>query len=230
MRELALEELARLPEQVRKEVHAWLDRFAGAPDRGVGPWLQGLARDLGLPAGSVRNKFYRYKRQGARALVDRRHCSGLWETREPTGLPRAFIEHWQGLCERFQRSSAAAHRALLRQLHDWRLGSGEAIPGYRRPPENAPAQDHPRGWSRSNLMNHLPAAFCLTAARRGRSAAAVHRPLVFTTRVGLHPGQFLVFDDVWHDLKCNVLGSGQRAARRPLELACLDIFSGAKVA
>jgi hypothetical protein len=54
-------------------------------------------------------------------------------------------------------------------------------------------------------------------------------PLVVTTRVGLSCGEFYLFDDLWHDLKVNFLGVN-RAALRPLELCCLDLFSGCKIA
>jgi len=51
---------------------------------------------------------------------------------------------------------------------------------------------------------------------------------VLTTRIGLQPGQYLQFDDVWHDAEVNF--DGQPRGIRPLEFACYDVFSAAKIA
>ena len=102
------------------------------------------------------------------------------------------------------------------------------IPGYKTPPP-AEANGRPYGWTYGNLMRHAPSKFELTVRRHGRSAAAKYRPLVFTTRKGLKVGQFFLFDDMWHDIKVNYLGVNRKSLR-PLELSCLDLLSGCKVA
>ncbi len=150
-------------------------------------------------------------------------------------LPADFVQYWKTLCERNQRKCRPAYRELTR-----RYRNNDDIPGYgmwrevyraencREAPEGY-APDLPDGWSYGNLMRYQPTRLELTAARIGRKAAAAYRPLVFTSRVGLECGQYYLFDDLEHDLKVNLLGVN-RVALRPLELSCLDLFSGCKVA
>jgi hypothetical protein len=74
-----------------------------------------------------------------------------------------------------------------------------------------------------------PTPFEQTAFSIGRGAAAAFRPQVFTSRVGLKPGQIFFFDDQVHDVRVNFVGN-QRKIQRPLELVCMDCFSAAFVA
>jgi hypothetical protein len=78
-------------------------------------------------------------------------------------------------------------------------------------------------------MRHAPTSYELKATRIGPMAAAANRPLVMTTRVGLPVGKVYMFDDVWHDVLVNFVGVS-REAIRPLEMCCLDVASGSKVA
>jgi len=178
--------------------------------------------ERGFSRVSLIRKYYRWKDANCdwRVVVDkvRGRASG-----RGTRLPPEFVEFWRGLCEQNQRATKPAWRALQRKWRD----RSEAIPGYgfRRPQSH----DLPEGWTYSNLCRFKPTKFELLARRQGRSSAAVARPLVFTTRVGLQVGSAYMFDDLEHDLKVNLLGVN-KVALRPLELACLDVFSGSKFA
>ena len=232
IRGLPIAHINRLPRAAREDFFFWYDRLCPLIEHPsqIKQALETMATTLGVPYNTVRNKYYRFKNQGPRALLDRRMCPELWRTHNPTQLPELFIDYWKGLVERNQRKSRPAYRLLLRHLDTWRRGRGDPIPGYAQPPGNQPDCDFPRGWSYGNLMRHGPSPFELSVTRRGRSCGAAYRPFVFSTRVGLHCGQYYLFDDLWHDLKVNVEGHGQRSARRPLELCCLDLFSGCKIA
>ncbi len=215
---------ASLPQRVRQETDLWQEVMSSVcaaprPLREIAVQARRLAGLRGFGKKNIINKYYAFKRTRSwRVFVNRSKLS-----RKEVSLPEEFIEHWKALCERNQRKSRPAWRGLI---NAWRHGA--EIPGYPvRPP--AGIGGVPDGWGYRNLMRCAPTPFELAAARIGRSAAAGCRPLVFTTRVGLAPGQFLVFDDLEHDVKVNFLGVN-RKAMRPLELCCLDLFSGCKIA
>ncbi|MGE9271601.1 MAG: hypothetical protein ACQKBU_12420, partial [Verrucomicrobiales bacterium] len=161
-----------------------------------------------------------------------RQREGDWQVLVPkngngqTGLPPAFVEYWRALCERHQRKNYTAWKELLGELSRWRRGDDSAaIPGYVHPPANQIGKAYPAGWSYKNLHHHAPEAFELVAARQGRGKMrSKFVPKVLTTRANLLPGQFYLFDDVWHDLAVNVVG--QEKSVRPIELGAMDLFSG----
>ena len=62
--------------------------------------------------------------------------------------------------------------------------------------------------------------------RQGINAASKFLPQIFSTRVGLWPGAFYQFDDVWHDNYVKINGH----VTRVLELGCLDVLSGCRFA
>ncbi len=231
---------ACLPDAVRADAARKMEilrRIMAAPnplaEAAVQARLAGSRR--GYSRASLIRYYYSMRKAGAswRCLVDHARMP-----RTAVTLPAEFIEHWKSRCERNQRASRPAWRALIT---DWRAGI--EIPGYPRqtgpaagllPPASSPwppaeIAGLPRGWTYRNLLRYAPTPFERIVARRGRSAAAEARPLVHTTRVGLSPGQVLFFDDLEHDLKVNFMGVN-RQAMRPLELCCLDLFSGCKIA
>lgn len=143
-------------------------------------------------------------------------------------LPSAFLQHWKALCERNQRKCKPAYKTLLSDWVRWRAGDASVrIPGYRLPPPPCPHTGVPRGWSYQHLMRHRPQTYELVAARIGRAKAMdTFRPKVITTRAELEVGQYILFDDVEHDLVTNVMG--QAKATRPLEFNMIDLFSAYK--
>ena len=225
--------LSQLRDDVRGEIQHLLDIFAGALNAtNRKKYFHEVAENRrGFTCKSLIRKFYAWMNAGCdwHVLIDKaREQSGSIE------LPAEFVEHWKSLCERNQRKCRPAYVKLC---HAWR--TGESIPGYgtwrewfrkeydAMPPDVSSAPVLPKGWSYRNLMRFRPSKVELKAARIGRSAARSLAPLVFTTRVGLEVGQFLVFDDKQHDVKVNFLGIN-RAAMTPLELACMDVFSGSR--
>mgnify|MGYP003131412609 CR=1 FL=1 len=161
-----------------------------------------------------------------------REWDGDWSVLVPrngngqSGLPPAFVEFWRGLCERHQRKSYTAWKELLGEWARWRRGDDSAtIPGYVHPPAPQKGKAYPVGWSYKNLNKHAPEEYELVAARQGRNKMrSKFVPKVLTTRANLLPGQYYLFDDVWHDVAVNVLG--QEKSVRPIELGAMDLFSG----
>ena len=225
------QEFARLPDKVKADVRCWMcitEAIERAPSALAEISAQACAHTgrRGFSRANVMRKYYAWK-----ATHDWHVFVNHSKTPKDASkkLPEAFVEFWKMFCEKNQRKSRPAWRRLMEY---WR--AGQQIPGYPPPAADAVSPPAavggiPAGWGYRNLMRHQPAAHELSLARIGRSTAAPFRPLVFTTRVGLKPAQFYVFDDLEHDLKVNFLGIN-KVAMRPLELACLDLFSGCKVA
>lgn len=146
---------------------------------------------------------------------------------------REFLDWAHGFLLLNQREKfRPRYRKLMERLELWRrTGRKEyAIPGYDSAPENAPGQNHPPGWSPSQLGRLCNGTkFEKRAAAVGRAAAAEFRPLVLTSRAAMKAGQVFFFDDNEHDMKVRHLGSQGRVLR-PLEFSCLDYFSGCFVA
>lgn len=230
---------ASLPVKVRNETDLWTDIMARVfaaekPLAEIAAQARMLTGRKGFSAINIRTKYYLFKHsENWRCLVNHSKIG-----RARVALPEKFIQHWQACCERNQRASRPAWRAMI---EEWK--GGAEMPGYDRnskleignlerenglyPP--AGIGGIPDGWSYRNLLKYAPTPYELGVARIGRSAAANYRPLVYSTRVGLQPGQFYFFDDLEHDIKVNFIGIN-RKAMRPLELCCMDLFSACKVA
>lgn len=218
-------EFARLPSAARAEVEAWAAALEPlfAARRGVGEAIRGIAARLGTSAQTARRKWDAARMDGWRGLVNRAR------TRDGRShLPDALIERFRELCERNQRKSKPAWRQLVAEWSEARA-TGGACPGYAAAPAPS-AGGVPKGWTYRNMMRAAGSTpFDLCLSRQGPAHAAEFRPKVFTTRVGLEAGQFYLFDDLWHDLMVVWPGVSRRSMR-PLEFACLDLFSGCKVA
>lgn len=204
-----------LPETVRTEVESWHSRFQTQITPPIQRALEGIAQSMGSTYSTARRKYDAWRKSGWRGLINRS------KVRETGGaLNPEFIDFWKKLCEQNGRKCYPAYREFVR-----RFKSGDPIPGLE---PNVPRGSLPLGFSYDNLMRHAPTKFELTASRIGRSAAAPFRPKLLTTRVGLHVGQYLVFDDLWHDFK--VVSMAQRRAMRLLQLHAHDLFSGCQFA
>lgn len=186
-----------------------------------------IARDAKRSFNMIYQLWRAYEAGGDwRVLIDRRKTSEFWirDDSKRIGLPDAFVREWKTLCDENQRAFKPAHRVLITRLHRWRAGDpGSAIPGYTRPPANAPGSDYPHGWTLSNLLQYKPTDIELAAARQGRSAALALLPGVHTTRVGSYPFAEIQFDDMWHDFEVNA--PRQKQACRLLEFNCADHHS-----
>lgn len=142
--------------------------------------------------------------------------------RESTALAPETILHWHELVARFMGRMRAAHRELVRQ---WEGGAEiKGLPTTGRP------ADLPRSLSYSTLTRKeiAPDKVSRAVGRVGTSAASIYLPSVLSTRVGLLPGSWFFFDDMWHDFSVTV--PGQLGARRLLQFHCLELLSGCQVA
>lgn len=211
-----LDAWALLPEAERNDVRRWATALAEIKPPIVEA-LRRLAGTLGVSYSCARARYYAWLAAGRNALV----LVNRSRVREgKTELTPEFLTEWhRRFCEN-QRNARAAHRKLMR---DYR--AGVPIPGL--PAGWNRNGEPPVGWSYSNLMKHQPAPYVATAMRIGRTAAADHRPLVYTTRENLWVGSHYLFDDLWHDQMVNVLDTLQTG--RPLEFHALDLYSACKI-
>jgi hypothetical protein len=195
-----------------------------------------------LSFGNIKTKYYAFKKTGWKALLNKSTLKAGQKVRvlgdASKGQPPQFIEFWKYLQESYQRSSGAAYRELLR-----RYRSGEQIPGIGNwrnvwmesvgtmPPEKCPMDPPlPPGWSQRNLNRpeYRSTKAELAFARGGLADARKYLPRLFTTRVGMQAGQIYVFDDMWHDHLVNAPGNAK--GMKPLEFACQDVYSAARIA
>jgi hypothetical protein len=187
-----------------------------------------LMRELHMSKGvSPKNLYFifsAWKKKGWRELVDY-----SLENKPNVDKPEEFIDE---LNRRVDANGRSVEQALKSIHRDWKLGA--SIPGYGTAREwfarMYPNRKEPRvsfptppGWNVRNLRRYVDSSrFRRLAATRGRSAAAMHRPMVLTTRVGLYKRSHLMFDDRWHDRFVNSFAEKQ--AGRALELCSHDLF------
>ena len=210
-----LAEFGRLPADVRAEVDLWLREF-GSMQGPVTQSLQAIATRMKCSFSTARRKYDTWMKAGRdwRTLVNRAKAP-----ERAIGLPPEFVEFWKSFAERNQRKCAPAHRALLKH---W--CNGGEVPGYEN--STIPRTQIPPGWSLGNLMKKRPSKFELATMRQGSGYAKSFAPQVFSTRVGLWPSSHIMFDDVWHD---NYVLFRSKPVR-VIELGCLDVFSGYRIA
>ena len=230
-------EFAGLPGRVRDDVRLlmvifWRCWFTKRPLAALSEEAEKYHHKTGFARKTLITKYYAWRKQKDwHVLINQAKLPVL----QRKAFRAEFIDYWKSLCERNQRKCRPAYRELIRRYrnNDEISGYGRWQDAYRtKHGKEAPegfVPDLPDGWAYATLMRYAPSKFELTAARIGRSAASVYKPLVFTTRVGLECGQYLVFDDLEHDVKVNLLGVN-KVALRPLELCCLDLFSACKIA
>ena len=179
--------------------------------------LAEVADRMGETPRKVRHTYDQARKRGWRGVIDWR----IERRREESEVPPEFWEWFKGLCEAEQRS---CRQAWANVVTLWQ--NGNDIPGYKVRPDAGPT-GLPLGLSYANAMRHAPTRNQRKLFRIGRSAADL--PMLLTTRAGLPVGKIYMFDDVWHDVLVNYVGVAKRAAIRPLELACIDLASTAKV-
>lgn len=220
--------LSNLPPAGQTHVTLWRARMEHLACCGRG-WTNVAKRmegEWGAKYATIVRYFTEYRKHGIAALLDQRKHGKYLGTGSHRRLPQVFVDFWQGLNERFQRrngSGSTCYSVLMDQLKQWRRGvATAAIPGYDSPPKNQPGKDHPVGWSYSNLTRHLSEQVARDMARLGRGAAKRLLPKIYSTRVGIVPGQLIEIDDQWHDLQIawNAGGVG-----RPLSFDLIDVAS-----
>lgn len=209
-----LTDFMMLPDEVRTEIESWQSRFQTITPP-IHRALSGIAAAMGASAKTARRKYDAWRKQGWRGLVNH---SKVRET--GISLSPEFIEYWCQLCRENGRKYLPAYREFVRQFK-----AGEPIPGIG---PSVPRGSIPRGFSYDNLILHKQTKLEETASRIGIVAAAPFRPKVLTTRFGLRVGQYIMFDDMWHDFK--IVAIGQRKPMRLLQLHAHDLFSGCQFA
>lgn len=221
-------DFARLPAKSRDRVRWLLTVMRSiAAAGGKVKACQEIAAAARVHFNTIYQPWLRFSASGDwRELIDRRHTSEFWkrDTSKIIGLPAEFISEWKTRVEDNDRAARAAHLHLIRDWKQWRAGDlTKALPGYTRCPDPAPGSNVPRGWTYSNLLNHMPCDVELAASRKGRTAAKALLPGVITTRVGSYPFAEIQFDDMWHNFLVNV--PGYQKAYRLLEFGAIDHFS-----
>ncbi len=214
-------EMATLPAESLTEMRRWMDALKPAidgPRAGRGKRISEAAQVMGVSLKTARRKFDLYKATGWRGLVNWAKAG----TRD-VGIPVETVRWLKGLCENY---GGNFRRAYDTALGSWRCGT--PVPGYHEWPKPG-VYGRPAGWSYANLQRIAgPTQAEKRLARIGRSAAKSCMPLVITTRVGLHPGQIVMADDLWHDIDTSMIGIN-KALVRPIELCMLDLFSASKI-
>ena len=183
-----------------------------------------LAKEMGISFNALYEPVNAFLKSGDwRVLVDRRKHSELWLRKNSCdGLPHDFKEFWKDCVESNQRCASVAYDYLMLRLSAWRKGDNDAaIPGYNRPPANAPGKSHPQYWSYRTLCRNAPSDIELAASREGRTDARKLTPGVITTRKTGYPLQEIQFDDMWHDF--HVIHGTQ--ITRILEFGAVDWYS-----
>lgn len=210
-----------LPTSVRDDIIQTDSVFRDVASSGlkIGQALEAASLRLGVPAATLRRKYYTWIKAGRTllSLVDGRVKRAVTQSDARTHDP-AFVAHWQAIYLSCQRNAGAARQILCRQ---WRNRTS-VIPGYE---DWAGWPRIPEGWSERNLRRLAPDKMTRTLMRQGLRAAAPMLPQVLATRAGLWPCSHVLFDDVWLDLY--VLQG--REIGIPLQLGCLDLYTGKRL-
>ncbi|MCX6994160.1 MAG: hypothetical protein NT011_13600 [Kiritimatiellaeota bacterium] len=193
-----------------------------------------MAGIKGYERPSLVRKYYKWvhANRDLRVLVNRAKLPRL-TGKNPIG------NVYKKYAENNQRGSREAWREMMRDfcagkdfpgIGTWIMVWAKENPG-KRIPDQCPysLSNPPKGMTYSNMQHrHRLSKFEATATRIGLGAAREFLLPVLTTRVGLQPGQYYQFDDMWHDAEVNF--EGQPKGMRPLEFACYDVFSASKIA
>jgi hypothetical protein len=213
---------SQLPDVARNDFEFWrslLEPLLSSQPLRIMAALAEIAQSTSTPLKTIQRKYYAARKHGIVALIDKRLAGPKWwKTEKQITVSEADKELVRLYCGTNQRSSRSAVKKLRR---DWQRGLVKTETPIK------PETGFPRGWSIENLCRFAPPVIELKAVRIGRSAAASHRPLVYTTRKGLWAGSHYMLDDMWHDFEINTFA--ERQSGRPLELFSHDLFSARKV-
>jgi len=151
-------------------------------------------------------------------LVNRAKAPVAWKGGQPQRLPEEFLK----LCE--QRFAAftredGKRQALLSLKRQWQTGRNErgdeeVIDGYEKVWAKRDRENHPPGWSYSNILTHVKKRARFTDGIRAMlhdstSAAMQHLPQILGTRKNLRFLEKITFDDVRTDWLIFNPASGQ---------------------
>ena len=214
----------RLKPRVRNQITLRLDWIVKITAAGRGDKCKVIAKaaaDLKVSIVTVNRLVRNFEKAGWQALRDQRG-------KNAKPLPAAFKDFVRQLHLQCQRATSGreVQRMLIERWRLWqRTGDDKyMIPGYDTPPP-ASAKGYPAGWSDDNVLRFRPDDYALSVARQGSKRAAGFLPSIMKTRVGMHFGQIIFFDDQDYDVKVAPRGLSQKPLR-PQGFNCLDYLSG----
>lgn len=190
-----------------------------------------IAAQEGIPYGTLRRLYYVWRKKGVAALADRRRVRTVAKENE-------FYSDFKVYAERDLNTSQGGYDAMLRDIRagksfmfgTWRDCYRRDFP-FEPVPALCPANYTPRGFTYQNMMRlqkvDATRAIALAWSRQGQFAALKFTLPVLRSRVGLHVGEIIQSDDVWHNF--DVYAAGFKGVFNPLEFAFYDIASGYKV-
>lgn len=188
--------------------------------------LRGLKGPAGraVSAKTLTRLYYRYKAAGCRwqSLLDGR--SSTANRRKARTANKAFRAHLALLATRHKRCLASAVRELYEEWENCK-----PIPGYEGL-NYEPGIPLPSGWSMDNLLRLMPDRKALSIVTQGVRAAANDLRQAYGTRAGGWPCSYVMFDDVWLNILATGYGEdGKMQLGRPLQLGCLDYYTGRRL-
>ena len=211
------------------ELDAACERIKDSPD-GVMTAFARESRMLGIPQGTVKRLYYRWRSGGSAALADgRKRSRGECENK--------FFRDFKTFAENDKNGCKGGYAEMMRQFRGgaifsfgtWRDVWRDEFK-YEEVPEFCPANWTPHGASYENLMWHYAhdssRKISLAWNRQGQFAASKYVLSVLRSRVGLHVGEIYQADDVWHNI--DVYAPFAKGVFQPLEFAIYDVASAFK--
>lgn len=196
--------------------------------------MRDVARQEGIPFGTLRRKYYAWRKGGAIAVADKRKVAKATPFSEVLAVYKTY-------CERNRESDMGAWRAMMRDFRTghlfpfgtWREVWSAENPGEEIPPK-CPGEYVPRGWTYQNLeakFRRDPRRLAALAwSRRGAFAASAFVWDVVRTRYDAATGRQLPagavyqWDDAWENTLCTV--RGMKGLYRPMGFHCYDVATG----
>ena len=169
-----------------------------------------IAAQEGIPYGTLRRLYYVWRKKGVVALADRRRVRTVAKDNN-------FYSDFKVYSERDLNTSQGGYDAMLRDIRagksfmfgTWRDCYRRDFP-FEPVPALCPANYTPRGFTYQNMMRLQKAdatrAMALAWSRQGQFAALKHTLPVLRSRVGLHVGEIIQSDDVWHNFDVYAAG------------------------
>jgi len=190
-----------------------------------------IAAEMGVSPSTLRRQFDKWRVGGDVAMADKRK---IRKGERDNIFYSSFLEYARNAKNDFM----CGYRDMLRDIRagrefpfgTWRDLWARDFP-YTAVPAICPANFVPRDFCYNTMMarKNRDAAVAMSTewSRRGQFAALKYTLPVIRSRVGLHPGEVVQADDVWHNF--DVFATGIKGVFNPLEFAFYDVASAFKV-
>ena len=227
-----------LPPEAKADVYMWEDVMkaidaASNKSDAIRQIEARMMRQPGFKFNPLRMKHHKWVKGGRDWRVLHNHAKYPIKEVVAPSARKLFGNIFKTYCERNQRAAAPAWEQMMFDLRrgvlfegglDWRALWKMEHP-HGAPPVECPHDYIPRGMGYRNMMLYCKLTpFEKAVTRIGTKAASAFVPHVYTTRVGLLPGQLYMTDDVWDDIEIAVPGVS-RAIARPVSLVSMDAAS-----